>query len=276
MNIAHTKCGDVEYRIEGEGTEVALVLLGGHVSASSHLGEDYFMERGYQVLNVSRPGYGKTPLSTGTTPDGFADALSELLQQLGIKQVVVVGISAGGRTAMRLAAKYPALVSKLVLQSSVSFAPWPDRLIKFGSHLAFNSLSEKYVWKVIRTLLKRNPKSAVTMMLSNMTTLDPAAVVSSYSEKQIQELVHLFAQMRSGHGFINDLVVTRGDATDVSVPTLIIHSKYDKSVPLSHPRLLAQQIRNSRLFLSKAESHMLWFSPHYQEIKQVMNEFLNN
>ena len=274
MQIAQTKHGDIECRFEGRGHKVALLLYGGHTNTNTHLGEDYFTENGHKVLIVSRPGYGNTPISTGPTPDSFADALSELFERLSIQQALVVGISAGGRTAMRFAAKHPALVEKLILQSSISFAPWPDRPTRAAAYVGFNPFSEKYIWKLMRAFLKKNPRAAVKMMIANMTTLDPEMIVKSYTKQQMQELVQLFAQMGSGHGFIGDIRTTSNDATDVAVPTLIVHSKYDKSVPLAHPRLLAQQIPASQLYISEAESHMIWFSSHYTEIKKVMDEFL--
>ncbi len=274
-NLAFTQQRDMEYRFGGQGTKVALLLYGGHTNVNTHLGEDYFTENGYKILTVTRPGYGNTPLSTGRTPDGFADALSELFGCLHIQQALVVGISAGGRTAMRFAAKYPTLVGKLILQSSISFAPWPNFLTRVGTYVGFNPFSEKYIWKLMRAFLKKNPKVAIKMMFANMTTLDPRKIVKNFTNQQIQELVQLFTQMGSGRGFVNDIKTINNNATDITVPTLIIHSKYDKSVPLTHPRLLAQQIPNSSLFLSEAESHMIWFSPHYAEIKKVMDEFLH-
>lgn len=275
MQIAHTKYGDIEYRLAGRGTKIAVLLHGGHMNAGIHLGEDYFVENGYKVIIVSRPGYGETPLSTGVTADDFADALGELFLQLNIKQAIVIGISAGGRAAMRLAARYPTLVKKLILQSSISFAQWPDRYTKIAVNIAFNSFSERYIWGFMRLLLKMNPKSATKMMIANMTTLDPENVVKNYNKKQLRNLVQVFANSSSGYGFANDIKSTNVDATDVTVPTLIIHSKYDKSVSLDHPRLLAQQIKNSYLYISEAESHMIWFSPHYVKIKEIMSEFLS-
>lgn len=274
MKIARTRYGDVEYRLEGEGPQVALLLLGGHVDAGVHLGEDYFIDKGYRVLIVSRPGYGNTPRATGTTPDGFTNVLSELFAALGIKQAIVVGISAGGRTAMRFASNYPALAEKLILQSSISFASWPDHFTKLGSYLFFNRWIEKYTWKLMRTLLRTKPVFALEILLSNMTTLDSRNIVQKMDAQQRHALIQVFTQMRSGSGFLNDLKITEDIASAVTVPTLILHSRYDKSVPLSHPRLLAQQIPHSRLCLSEAESHMLWFSSHYAELRQVMDDFL--
>jgi pimeloyl-ACP methyl ester carboxylesterase len=272
--MTHTKRGNIEYRLEGRGSKIALILQGGHMNASVHIGEDYFLERGYIILVVSRPGYGKTPLSVGPTPAEFAEVLHDLLELLEMKRVVLVGISAGGRTAMSLAAMYPGCVEKLILQSSLSFAPWPDMKTRLAAYVAFNPLTEHYSWNLLRRFLNRNLRAAVKMMLSTMTTLEHETVVNAYSEKQLQALAEVFATMGSGFGFMADIRARGGNATDVKIPTLIIHSKYDKSVPLSHPYRLAEQIQNARLYLSEAESHMIWFSPHYPEIEKVMDDFL--
>jgi len=276
MNMARTPHGTIEYRLDGMGEQTALLLYGGHTDANTHLGEDYFLEHGYRILAVSRPGYGKTPLSTGKTPNQFADALAELLTQMKIPKVLVVGVSAGGRTAIRFAARHSDMTDKLILQSSISFAPYPGLLTRLGTYIGFNGVTEKYTWELLHYLLKKNPGTFIKMMIGSLTTLNPEKIVQAFSEKQMQELINLFAHMSSGRGFLNDIKTVDNDATDVTVPTLIIHSKYDGNVSLSHPRLLAKQIKGSRLYLSEAESHLLWFSPHYEEIKNVMNEFIGH
>src|SRR5258708_35527255 len=99
--IAQTKQGPIEYRIVGQGSAL-LVLNGGHTSCASPLGhEQFFLNQGYQLLIPSRPGYGKTPSSTGRTAEAFADALISLLDLLHLDHVIVVGISAGGRRVLQ-------------------------------------------------------------------------------------------------------------------------------------------------------------------------------
>lgn len=274
MQLARTTLGGIEYRIEGSGSKTALILHGGHMNAGIHLGEDYFVDNGYTVIVVSRPGYGNTPLASMAALDDFADALKELFEQLHVSSAVIVGISAGGRTAMRFSAKYPLLVEKLILQSSISFASWPDLKTRIAAFIAFNPISEKYTWKLIRSLLEKNPTVPIKMMVANMTTLDPEKVVSDYTQEQISQLGEVFAKSGSGKGFMNDIKPSHYDGADVNVPTLIIHSKYDKSVPLNHPHLLNKQIEGSQLYLTDAESHLIWFSPHYSSIKDRMSTFL--
>ncbi len=266
--------GPIEYCRTGDGSVVALLLHGGHMHAGIGLGEDVFLEAGCGVMRVSRPGYGRTPLGTGSSPEAFAAALVELLADQGVNRVIPVGISAGGRSAMRLAALAPALVEKLVLLSSVSFAPWPDTTTRIAGTLAFNPLSERLTWPLIHRWFRADPRRAAAMMLSAMTNLDAKRIVRDYDTETITQLAEMFTRMRSGRGFLHDLRASGGDASEVSVPTLIVHSRHDRSVPLDHPTRLSHQIHNSRLFLSDAESHLIWFSPHYPEIKREIREFL--
>ena len=113
-HLARTKLGLIEYRSVGQGPAV-LVLNGGHTNCHSPLGhEAFFLQQGFQLIIPSRPGYGRTPSSTGRTAETFADALVSLLDHLQLDQVIIVGISAGGPTALQLAGRHPERVSKVL------------------------------------------------------------------------------------------------------------------------------------------------------------------
>src|SRR2546422_8267015 len=119
-SMAQMEKGPIEYRVVGQGPAV-LVLNGGHTNCNSPLGhEQFFLDQGYQLVIPSRPGYGKTPSSTGRTAEAFADALVGLLDHLHLERVIVIGISAAGPTALQLAGRHPERVSKVILQNAVT------------------------------------------------------------------------------------------------------------------------------------------------------------
>lgn len=275
MKIMQTKNGPLEYRVENpDGKQSVLILHGGHMNASIRLGEDYFVQKGYKTIVVSRPGYGQTPLQTGETPVDFAAALADLLDELQVDKVTPVGISAGGRSAIALAQHYPERVEKLILQCSVSYEKWPDVMTNIAAHIAFNSFMEKYTWAMMRFFLKKKPRMALKLLLGSMTTKDVNDVASKLSDEQVSELVNIFNHSRSGKGFLADIRAYGGSAAGIKAPTLIIHSKFDASVPMLHALTLQKQINGSELYVSEAESHMIWFSAKYKDIQKKMDEFL--
>jgi pimeloyl-ACP methyl ester carboxylesterase len=68
----------VEYRLERRGDATALMFHGGHMRAGLALGEEVFADAGYTILAPSRPGYGRTPLSSGPSVSAFTDITRSL------------------------------------------------------------------------------------------------------------------------------------------------------------------------------------------------------
>lgn len=125
--VARLDADPVEYLLERRGADTVVVFHAGHQRAGLALGHEVFTGAGYTVLAPSRPGYGRTPLSTGTSVSGLADVTRALCENLGIRQVAAVaGISAGGPTAVTMAARHPGLVQRLILQGAVGWLPYPS------------------------------------------------------------------------------------------------------------------------------------------------------
>ena len=91
------------------------------------LGEDSLRASGSSLLVVSRPGYGRTRVGAIGARE-FAVVAGQLCDRLGIPTLeAVVAISAGGRTAVEMAAHDPRRVRRLILQSAApALGPWPE------------------------------------------------------------------------------------------------------------------------------------------------------
>jgi pimeloyl-ACP methyl ester carboxylesterase len=239
------------------------------------LGEEVFADAGYTVLVPSRPGYGRTPITTGTTPAGFADAVAELCTNLEIpKLAAVVGISAGGRTAVTMAARHPTLVARLLLESAVSFERWPNRLMRIGGRMVFNRASEGFTWSFTRALLHAMPEATLLLLLSSLTLKSARELLAALENADRATAIALFSAMRSGAGFINDLVDCPDAAAQIGQPTLVIGSRSDGAVPFSHSEALAATIPRARLLEIRADSHLIWFSTDYPRVAQQIQHFL--
>ena len=82
--IAETELGEMEYMIRGEGPAI-LIFHGapGGYDQAMLLGSS-FAEEEFEIVAPSRPGYLRTPLATGKSPEEQADAMAALIDRMGI------------------------------------------------------------------------------------------------------------------------------------------------------------------------------------------------
>jgi pimeloyl-ACP methyl ester carboxylesterase len=113
--IANTANGPIEYAERGTGLPL-LTIHGagggfdqGLANAASLPGKDF------RVIAPSRFGYLRTPIPKDASPAAQADAHLALLSSLNIPKAVVMGISAGARSALELAVRHPDRVNALIL-----------------------------------------------------------------------------------------------------------------------------------------------------------------
>src|SRR5205085_9767873 len=94
--LLETRQGTVEYRLEGNGPAV-LFLHGSPGGYDQGIPMAQALDlQGFTLLSLSRPGYRRTPLSSGETPEAQADLYAAMLDALNVSQVTVMAISGGG------------------------------------------------------------------------------------------------------------------------------------------------------------------------------------
>jgi pimeloyl-ACP methyl ester carboxylesterase len=273
--LAALPSGTVEYRLDQHGGPVVLVLHGGHTRAGLTLGEEVFTGAGFSILAPSRPGYGRTPVSPGGSLDRFADLVRDLCGHLGADRVAaVVGISGGGRAAATLAARHPYLVERLILLTAVGFLPYPDRRTRLGSYVVFGPGAERATWAGLHAFARRWPEAFLRLMMRGLSTLPPGEVVAALSPEDRATLVALFARMRSGRGFREDLRPAPDVTPRIGQPTLVIATRHDGGVPFAHAQALAAGIRHAELVESRAASHFVTLGPDWPAIEARICTFL--
>ncbi len=273
--VAELGAGPVEYRLDRRGDGVVVVFHGGHMRAGLALGEEIFAAADHTVLVPSRPGYGRTPLSTGASVEQYTDVIRALCAHLGIARVAaVVGISGGGPTAATMAARHGDLIERLVLVSAVGWLPYPDRWTRLGAHVIFAGIAEQATWAGVRTLGRMAPDTCLRMMLGSLSTCPPSEVIAALGEADRAMLLALFARMRSGRGFVNDLRATPDVTARIDQPTVVIATRTDRGVPFAHAESLAAGIRHAELIESQAASHFVWLGPDWPVIAEQIRVFL--
>jgi len=228
--VVETDFGPVEYAEAGQGPAVLIIHgSGGGFDQGLAFSEPL---NGVRRIAPSRFGYLQSPMPANATPDMQADALAELLSELGVDQVVILGGSAGALSATQLALRHPELCQGLVLVAPALYAPdrppgarapappLVDALIRgaLGSDLVF--------WLGMRT--------APDLMTRTVLGTDPALLArttTSERRRAREILFHILPISQRRDGLIMDGATSGApppyDLDQIACPVLAIAARDD-------------------------------------------------
>ena len=273
--IENTTFGVIEYSLYGKG-EPILFLHGGHSNANELLTHKQIDISKFILITPSRPGYGRTILGNNKSPINATKQIIELMDKLEFAMFHVIGISAGGLTAIALVSLHQSRVLKFVLASSIS-KKWlkpTDGLYK-KAKIVFNPKIEGVTWGIIHLLLRIFPKTLIKIMATELTYKK----IEGLDEEEILDMKMMLFNQRSKKGFVTDLdqELNSDIIAKIKTPTLIIHSKNDKSVSFEHPKYAGQNIENSQtVWLNNKWGHLIWLGTESKNNIKHITTFLNN
>lgn len=257
------------------GIPLLLVHGGGTDSAAISWYEAYStFGPGRPVIAPDLPGFGG---STGVAPVGGPDALADVVagvaDRLGLRRVVVGGISMGGDVALQLALRRPDLVEALVLVAPGGLTPLlGNRALQFSSWLAAQ-LPDPVLVPLAR-IANRFARSALRRMVRNPEGL-PAEVVD--------EFVREARRPRAGMGYARYNQATLGPRSmrndlqpvvgRITVPALFLHGADDPMVDPGDSRRAAAAMPDARLVTLPGCGHWAQFEARERVAREVQ-EFL--
>jgi pimeloyl-ACP methyl ester carboxylesterase len=270
--IANTAVGPVEYQIIGDSGPVVLRV---HGTPGGYQKADAI--EGRRVLAPSRPGYLRTPIETGRTPEEQADAYAALMDSLDIKRAIVMGSSGGGPSAIAFAVRHPNRIVALIALEPISQSKALEFELPFFMHSDFLS------WAVLSVMIKgMDPADTVKAMVPDPKTQqvflnDPVKLAEVKSEMASMMWANWPTALRQV-GLDND-VAQYADlnlgANTITVPTLIIHGTADVNVEYAQSVTLAAQIPGAILHSIEGAGHAMP-ETHSAEIKAVIEGFLSD
>ena len=287
--VVNTSAGEIEYALKGSGPVILLLHGGPGGYDQSLLDMEMWINEGFSLLAISRPGYLRTPLSTGETFEQQADAIDALLSALGITEVAIIGASAGGPPAIHFALRYPDRVKALVLMAAVSQQYTVDESQTkslLGRIFLSGFMADIGVW-IFDIVTRRWPalsmkesfKETVNLEPEKMNTyieqvmLNPEQV--SWYKRFIQTTCPLTSRLA---GLNNDLKqlqkVSFSNLKDIRSPTLVIHGTVDKDVSFSNAEFSVSSIPNAKLYRLDNIGHVLWLGEHVSQMNSELVDFL--
>jgi poly(3-hydroxyalkanoate) depolymerase len=230
--------------------------IGANIEAVAPLAEQ-LTERGFIMFDM--PGTGDSPDPTMPyNPFTMSWTASQLLEQLGVTKVDVMGVSWGGAMAQHFALQHPGITRRLVLVATTA-----GMLMVPGNPAALSKMADprRYV----------DPE----FMRKHFMTLYGGAVEGSENkESHIGRL-----KPPSPRGYLYQLIAMMGWTSLPALPfmskeTLIMMGDDDQIVPLINGKILNTMIPNSRLEVCEGGGH-LFLLTHADESLAKLRSFLN-
>jgi pimeloyl-ACP methyl ester carboxylesterase len=195
----------------------------------------------HRVIAVDLPGFGcSARLPAAPDMRQYAASLVELLDQLGLGRVTVLGHSLGGVVAMRFALDHPERTASLVLVDGGGVALTPLRLwVVVRMLFVINALFSRRA--VVRALVRR-PRLRRLAMAGFVR--DPAIADGPFAS----EVLGVFA----APGLVDAVKSAASDdvgdhAERIAAPTLLLWGNSDPVIPLAVAEELSGRLRRSRL-----------------------------
>jgi pimeloyl-ACP methyl ester carboxylesterase len=247
--VVSTQWGDVEYAERGDGEPVLVVhgifhhCVGGLLSVRD-------LVRDRRVIAPSRFGYLGSSMPMHATPAGQADAFAALLDALDIRQIDVIGLSAGTPSALQLALRHPEKVKHLVVL--VGNLPGSPTAIVQPSWT--RRINRQFVMWALRTF-------APSTMARLVAAVPRGFAMSADDARFVDEFIDSVFPM-SPEGFNFDLFVSNADVTNynletIRVPTLIVHTKDDQLASHDASRRAAERILGARFVSLESGGHLM-------------------
>lgn len=140
--VANLDMGPVEYADSGAGIPLLSIHGAGGGFDQGLANAADLVGKGFRVIAPSRFGYLRTPVPQDTSPAAQADAHAALLSKLDVPKAVVVGVSAGARSAVELTLRHPDKVTALILIVPGLYSPTSPVSIEA-------SRGNKFVFRVV-------------------------------------------------------------------------------------------------------------------------------
>jgi 3-oxoadipate enol-lactonase len=231
---------EVSYTVDGVA-DAPVVVLSNSLGATRAMWDPQVpaLAERFRVVTYDTRGHGESPAPEGPYGlDDLVDDLVALLDEVGAERAHVVGLSLGGMTAMRLAARNPERVHRLA---------------------------------VLCTSAKADPQGfldrAAAARSGGTAPLAPTVVsrwlTPSYAAEHPDLVARLEAMIATaddeGYAACCEVVAgldLRDDLGRISAPTLVVSALEDPALPPEHQRVIADGIPGAELLTVSPGAHL--------------------
>lgn len=245
MNLKYVKVKGFSIAYSSTGNGPALVLLHGGLNCDSRVWKPQMisLSEDFTVIAWDAPGAGKSDdTPQHFTIEDWADCLASLLDNIGIKQAHILGLSWGGLLAQVFYERHSAYVLSLILCDT--YTGWKGSLT-----------DSEFKMRATAALADASlpPKEVALKYLPTMFS-------DSASSKLNEELLNILSSDFHPNGFramVKTMAIdTRELLPKIKVPTLLIWGESDKRSPMNVAQQFYNSISGSKLVIISRAGHV--------------------
>lgn len=234
--------GDAKLYYEIYGQGAAIVLLHGGVYGGIDEFEPFIerLEEKFQVICIATRGHGKSEMGKGPfTWQQRADDAYKVIRSITKDSVTVLGFSDGGYAAYKLAASYPAVVSRMIVIGSADRPAGRAEKLNYNSEMLLGQAREYFEGR-----LKIMPQP----------------------ERWNECLGYL-------NKLYNDEVLSTETFTKISCPTLVMGGDRDGGHPIESLTIVHRNIKGSQLSIVPNCGHVVFYC-NFPALWEAIEPFL--
>jgi len=238
----------IHYREDGDGRPVVL-LHGGIIDAAAVSWPPVIdrLAADFRVVTPDLLGYGESDVPPGPySIPRHAGAVADVLDELGLEAVTLVGLSMGGGVAIQVALDRPDLVDRLVPIDPYGLArDLPNGILSYA--LARVQLCNKLAVAAFRRS-RRLTRASLAGLVHDLDSLPAAAVDAVYREVQRPTAGAAFRRFREAEVTRDGYRTTFTDRfAEIPVPTYFLHGAHDELFPVTWARRAAERVPDGQL-----------------------------
>jgi 2-hydroxy-6-oxonona-2,4-dienedioate hydrolase len=271
--------GTMEYAVAGNGPPAIMIHGTGGGFDQGLAFAAPLVAAGHRIIAPSRFGYLRSSFPTDPSSERQADAIANLMDELGIARAPVIGGSAGALSAMQFAIRHPDRCRALVTIVPAAFAPDrpPPRPNAIGQAIMNYGLKSDFLfWAAMVT--------SENAMISALLATDPELVRSAAPSEQARVrfiLRSILPVSARAKGLLNDALLAGSPSAmpleRIKAPTLAIALADDRFETLAAARHIASSVAGARLVSYPSGGHV-WVGRDQQlfaEVSRFLSQFRN-
>jgi 3-oxoadipate enol-lactonase len=234
----------VHHLVEGP-PDAPTVVLAGSLGSTLAMWDRQIpvLSQHFRVVRYDARGHGASPVPAGPySIDDLADDVVALLDHLDVGRAHVVGLSIGGMAALRLAAREPDRVDRLVVLCASAYLtpsqPWADRAAQVRAQ-GPGSIAPTVVARWLTEPYKAAHPDDLAALVAMLSAQPWEGYASSCTAIETMDL--------------------RADLPLITAPTLVISGADDPSIPTPHQEAIAAAIPGARLHILDGAAHLASF-----------------